>query len=125
MSLQNRRATSHRSHLALILLEKLLAHPNTILVLPSESNPACVQSDDPDHQALDHPVVISLHQRRPGPDAPPWKIPVAERPNVVRRVVENRESLSKVAEDYGVSYETIRRLVRAAHKPNASDEANA
>ena len=31
------------------------------------------------------------------------------------RVVENHESYRKVAAEYGVSHETIRRLVRAAH----------
>ena len=39
-----------------------------------------------------------------------------EWPTVVRRVVENQESLRKVAEDYGVLHETIRRAIRASHK---------
>ena len=36
-------------------------------------------------------------------------------PTVLQRVVENHESYRKVAADYEVSRETIRRLVRAAH----------
>src|SRR5450432_1489131 len=31
--------------------------------------------------------------------------------DIMRRVVENQESLRKVADDYGVSYETVRRIV--------------
>lgn len=39
---------------------------------------------------------------------------------VLRRVVENQEPLREVADDYGVSYETIRRTVRAAHRQGIS-----
>lgn len=35
---------------------------------------------------------------------------------MLRRVVENQEPLRQVADDYGVSYETIRRIVTAARK---------
>jgi len=42
--------------------------------------------------------------------------PLHEWPTVLQRVLENKESLRKVADDYGVSHETIRRVVRAAHK---------
>jgi transposase-like protein len=37
-----------------------------------------------------------------------------EWPAVVRRVLDNKETLRKIADDYGVSYETVRRIVRAA-----------
>ena len=33
---------------------------------------------------------------------------------MLQRVLEKKESLRKVADDYGVSQETIRRVVRAA-----------
>jgi transposase len=35
---------------------------------------------------------------------------------VLQRVIEQKESLRTVAIEYGVSYETIRRLIRAARK---------
>ena len=38
---------------------------------------------------------------------------------VLCRVLEKKESLRKVADDYGVSYETIRRMARAAYKLQA------
>jgi len=44
------------------------------------------------------------------------RIPSEEWPTVLRRVVENQEPLRKVADDYGVSYETVRRTVLAARK---------
>ncbi len=47
---------------------------------------------------------------------PQHGIPSAEWPTVLRRVAENQEPLRKVADDYGVSYETIRRIVIAARR---------
>jgi hypothetical protein len=55
-------------------------------------------------------------KERSSPPKPPNGIPVVEWPNVLRRVIENGESLRQVAADYGVSYETVRRTVRAAQK---------
>ncbi|WP_201371192.1 hypothetical protein [Ktedonobacter robiniae] len=115
-SRRNRRATNHRSHLALIPIDKLFAGRGDILVSTPESSSEYVQSDDPFDQAPDNLGVVSLSQRRPGPDTPPWKIPASEWPNVVRRVLENQEPLRKVAEEYRVSYETIRCVIRAACK---------
>ena len=46
----------------------------------------------------------------------PYRIPVEEWPTVLARILENHESYRKVAADYGVSRETIRRLVRASKK---------
>lgn len=115
----NRRATNHRSHLALIPLEKLFAHPDDILVYTPRSSSDYAQSNDPFEQVLDHPVVISLSQRHPCSDMTQWKIPLAEWSNVIRRVVENHEPLRKVAGDYGVSYETIRRMIGQWRKHNA------
>lgn len=53
-------------------------------------------------------------QRRPGPKDIPYGIPAEEWPTVRQRVLENHDSYRTVANDYGVSRETIRRLVHAA-----------
>jgi hypothetical protein len=42
---------------------------------------------------------------------------------VVQRVVEQKEPLRTVAAAYGVSHETIRRLIRAATKMHLQQEA--
>jgi hypothetical protein len=57
-----------------------------------------------------------LKQRRPGPKHPTYGIPAEYWPKVIHRVVELKEPLRTVAAEYGVSYETIRRLIRAATK---------
>ena len=54
--------------------------------------------------------------RRPGPAKPKHGIPPAEWPMVQRRVLENQEPLRQVASDYGVSHETVRRVVLACRK---------
>jgi hypothetical protein len=61
------------------------------------------------------PPIVS-RQRRLGPKTPKYGIPAEHWPIVIHRIVENKESLRKVAEDYGVSHETVRRLVRAGRK---------
>jgi DNA invertase Pin-like site-specific DNA recombinase len=66
---------------------------------------------------LTDPLIVSL-QRRPGPDHPQWKIPPAEWQTVLGRI-EQGESLRTVARDYDVSYEAVRRVIRAAPKQNA------
>ena len=58
-------------------------------------------------QDVQHPLVIET-QRRPGPKDIPYGIPAEEWPMVLQRVA-NHESYRKVAADYGVSRETIRR----------------
>ncbi|HEU5226353.1 MAG TPA: hypothetical protein VFU49_00980 [Ktedonobacteraceae bacterium] len=58
--------------------------------------------------------------RHPGPAKPRYEIPPEQWSVVFRRVVENQEPLRKVADDYGVSYETVRRTVRAAHRQGTS-----
>jgi hypothetical protein len=70
-------------------------------------------SGDPFDHVLTDPVVVSL-QRRPGPDHPQWKIPPSEWQSVLQRI-EQGESLRTVAAEYGVSYQAVRRVVRAAH----------
>jgi response regulator of citrate/malate metabolism len=64
-------------------------------------------------QEVQQPLV-SETQRRPGPKDLPYGIPAEEWPTVLQRVLENHESYRKVAYEYSVSRETIRRLVRAA-----------
>jgi hypothetical protein len=70
-------------------------------------------SGDPFDQALTDPLVVSRPQRHRGPEHPHWKIPPSEWPAVLRRV-EQGEPLRKIAREYTVSYETIRRVIRAA-----------
>ena len=63
----------------------------------------------------DSPLVVPSQlrkQRRPGPANPRYGVPRDQWPNVVQRI-EQGESLRRVAKDYGVSYETIRRVLRA------------
>ncbi|GAC1402753.1 MAG: hypothetical protein NVSMB49_19290 [Ktedonobacteraceae bacterium] len=55
-------------------------------------------------------------RKRPGPAQPKHGIPQQECSTVVRRVVENQESLRTVAKDYDVSYETVRRVLLAARQ---------
>src|SRR5207237_4859038 len=61
------------------------------------------------------PTVIEK-QRRLGPTSIPSGIPADEWPTVLRPVLEDHISYRKVADDYGVSRETIRRLLRASRK---------
>ncbi len=55
-------------------------------------------------------------KRRHGLAKPKHGIPPAEWPTVLRRVLDNQEPLRKVADEYGVSYETVRRTILAARK---------
>ncbi len=61
------------------------------------------------------PSVIE-NQRRPGPRMLAYGIPASQGPIVLHRVLKKKESLRKVADDYGVSHETIRRLIRSCQK---------
>jgi len=61
-----------------------------------------------------------LKERSSSPK-PPHGIPAVEWPNVLRCVIENEEPLRQVAADYGVSYETVRRTVRAAQKSQQTE----
>ncbi len=56
-----------------------------------------------------HPPV--LKQRRPGLKRPTYGFPASEWPTVAWRVVEKKEPLRTVAAAYGVSHETIRRIM--------------
>ena len=100
---RNRRATSHRSHLSLVPLAKLFPGRNDILVYR--------------HPTTDQDAILSHSQRHPGVDSH-WKIPVIEWPTVLQRL-DQGEPLRKVAGDYGVSYEAVRRVLHAARKEQA------
>jgi hypothetical protein len=58
-------------------------------------------------------------QQHAGPREPHYGIPAEEWPNVVRRVIEHHESLRQVAAEYGVSYETVRRILGASRNHRA------
>ena len=73
--------------------------------------------------ALEHvlgslPPIVSA-QQHPGPRESHHGIPAEEWPNVVRRVREQHESFRRVAAEYGVSRETVRRLLRSRGKESA------
>jgi hypothetical protein len=67
------------------------------------------------------PAVIK--HRRPGPKQPADGLPASEWPTVLCRVVEQKEPLRTVAAAYGVSHETIRRLLLHLQKPLGQQEA--
>jgi hypothetical protein len=67
-----------------------------------------------------HPHVIK--HRRPGPKHRSYGIPASEWSTVLHRVLEQKEPLRTVAAAYGVSQETIRRLIRAAAKVHLQQE---
>jgi hypothetical protein len=50
-------------------------------------------------------------KRRPGPKHPAYGVPASLWPTLVQRVVEQKEPLRTVAAAYGVSHETIRRIM--------------
>ena len=58
-------------------------------------------------------------QQHAGPREPHSGIPPEEWPSVVRRVMEHHESLRQVAAAYGVSHETVRRILRTSHHHRA------
>ena len=64
------------------------------------------------------PPLLTSEQHA-GPREPHYGIPMEEWPNVVRRVREHHESLRQVAAEYGVSYETVRRLLRTSRNQRA------
>jgi hypothetical protein len=62
-----------------------------------------------------HPPEVIKH-RRPGPKHPKFSIPAELWSTVVQRVVEQKEPLRSVAAAYGVSHETIRRIMLHVQK---------
>ena len=67
------------------------------------------------------PVVIK--HRRPGSKHRAYGVPSSQWPTVVQRVVEQKEALRTVAAAYGVSHETIRRILFHAQKQRRQPEA--
>ena len=72
------------------------------------------------HDASPPPIV---GKRRPGPKHPNYGIPAEHWPTVVHRVVEKKEPLRTVAAAYGVSHETIRRIMHHVQKQGRQKEA--
>jgi hypothetical protein len=64
-----------------------------------------------------------LKRRRPGPKHPNYGIPTELWPIIVHRVVEQKEPLRAVAAAYGVSHETIRRIMLHVQKQRGQQEA--
>jgi hypothetical protein len=64
-----------------------------------------------------------MKHRRPVPKHPKFGIPAELWPTVVQRVVEQKEPLRTVAAAYGVSHETIRRIMRHVQKQRGQQES--
>ena len=62
-------------------------------------------------------------KRRPGPIHPKYSLPAEHWPTVIHRVVEQKEPLRTVAAAYGVSHETIRRIMLHVHQQLGQQEA--
>ena len=69
-----------------------------------------------------HPPEVIKH-RHPGPKHLTYGIPTEHWPTVVHRVVEQKEPLRTVAAAYGVSHETIRRIMLHVQKQYGQQEA--
>ena len=66
---------------------------------------------------------LLIKHRLPGPKHPNYGIPAEQWPTVAHRVMEQKESLRTVAAAYGVSHETIRRLLLHVPKQRGQQEA--
>jgi len=104
---RNRRASNHRPHLSLVPIEKLCPGRNDILVY---------RRPTPDQDN------ILPHSQRHAGSNPHWKISVADWPSVLHRI-DQGEPLRKVASDYDVSHETVRRIMLHAQKQRVQQEA--
>jgi len=71
--------------------------------------------DDPFTSALDDPILVSLPDCPQAVPDPRWKIQPSAWAIVLQRV-EQGEPLRHIARDYGVSYEAVRRVLRAARR---------
>jgi hypothetical protein len=69
-----------------------------------------------------HPPAVIKH-RRLGPKHPAYGILASHWSTVVHRVVEQKEPLRTVAAAYGVSHETIRRIMLHVQKQRGQQEA--
>jgi len=105
---------ARRLHLARIPLEKLFTGRGDLLVYQEH---AAISSppDDPFTSALDDPLLVPLPSHHHVRADPRRKIPPSEWATVLQRV-EQGESLRHIAPDYGVSYETLRRVLHATRR---------
>jgi hypothetical protein len=81
----------------------LFLAPNSMLYLKVQGVLALGETD-----VASPPPIVG--KRRPGPKHPKYGIPTENWPMIMHRVVENNEPLRAVAQEYGVSHETIRRI---------------
>jgi len=72
------------------------------------------------HDAGPPPIIGT---RRPGPKHPSYGIPTEHWPMIMDRVVQNNEPLRSIAQEYGVSQETIRRIIHRVQKQHLQQEA--
>jgi hypothetical protein len=96
------RSISYRSPLAGVLMS---------LQSPTSSGTAPGSRAD----TLPLSILPPRKQRRPGPATPRHGIPRDQWPDVLRHI-EQGDSLRQIAHSYGVSYETVRRTLKAARK---------
>src|SRR2546430_8910451 len=64
-----------------------------------------------------------IKHRRPGTKHPHFGIPTKLWPMIMHRVTKNNEPLRAVAQEYGVSHETIRRIMLHVQKQCGQQEA--
>ncbi len=100
--------------MARIPLDKLCSGRGDLLVYqePAATSSSC---DDPFTSALDHPRLLSVPRHPHAIPDPRWKIPPSAWATVLQRA-EQGEPLRHIARDYGVSYEAVRRVLRAARR---------
>jgi hypothetical protein len=95
----------------------------SLFLAPSEKLYLKVQhllAEDELFQRSNPPII---KHRRPGPKHPTFGIPAEHWPTVVHRLVEQKEPLRTVAAAYGVSHETIRRIMLHIQKQGGQQEA--
>ena len=104
----------HRAlHLARIPLDKLFSGRRGDRLVYQEHTATSSTREDPFISALDDPRLLSLPGHPQAQADSRWKIPPSAWATVLERV-EQGEPLRHIARDYGVSYEAVRRVLRAA-----------
>ena len=79
-----------------------------------------VLAHDEAHDVNPPPIV---GKRRPGPKHPTYGIPAEHWPLIIHRVVEQKEPLRSIAAAYGVSHETIHRILLHRYQQRGQQEA--
>ena len=95
-----------------------LSLPNPLWGPVSKGSALLAEDETPEGS---HPPVMKY--RRPGPKHLVYSIPPFEWSRVLQRVMEQKEPLRTVAAAYGVSHETIRRIVLHVQKERGQQEA--